>query len=175
VTVGHNPDAIPPVRGIDTASWQYRRPAGVALSFQVSKHLVERQLDKPTNVLNDDETGPHNAKDSSNFRPEVAVICRASLLSGDREGLTGYPSTDNINWTELVTAHLFQVVDVDGIGPVVFEDAGAEGVDLHMPHHLPPHPGRRQGEAADASADLDYPHDLGLSCPISCPCQHHGM
>jgi hypothetical protein len=142
--VRHNPDAIPAVRGIDTASWQYRRPAGVTLSFQVSKHLVERQPDEATNVLNDDETGPHNAKDASNLRPEVAVICRASLLSGDREGLTGDAPADKVNWTELVTAHLFQVADMDRLGPVVLEHLRAKRIDLHMANDLPPHPGPRR-------------------------------
>lgn len=128
------------MRGIDTASWEYRRPVGVALSFQVSKHLVECQADEATNVLNDDETGPHNAKDASNVWPEVAVVCRASLLPGDREGLTGDAPADKVNWTKLVTAHLFQIVDMDGVWPMVFEDLGAEWVDFDMTDHLPAHP-----------------------------------
>jgi hypothetical protein len=157
--VTHNPDAIAAVRGIDTASWQYRRPAGVALNFQVSKHRVECQLDEATNVLNDDETGPHNAKDSSNFWPEVAVVCRASLLPGDRKGLTGDAPADKVNCTELVTAYLFQVADMNGVGPVMRQHFRAERIDLHMASHLPAHPCGGQGEAADARAELNHPHE----------------
>lgn len=158
--VRHNPDTVTSMRRIDTASWQYRRPAGVALSFQVSKHLVECQLDEATNVLNDDETGPHNAKDASNFRPEVAVVCRASLLPGDRKGLTGDAPTDKINCTELVTMHVLQVVDMHCCGPVMLQHAGTKRVDLDVSDHLPPHPFGSEGEAADARANLNDPHGV---------------
>lgn len=75
------------------------------MCFQVSKHRVECQADEATNVLNNDDTGLHDGKNASNFRPEVTVICRASLLPGDRKGLTGDAPCNNINWSEFVATN----------------------------------------------------------------------
>lgn len=58
VTVGNNGTSFPPVRGIDGASRKYKRPAGVTAAFQVSKHLVERHVNDPSNVLSNHPSGP---------------------------------------------------------------------------------------------------------------------
>jgi hypothetical protein len=50
-TLPDDPDPISPVRGIDGASWNNNRPAGVAFALQVSKNSVEPQRDEPSNVF----------------------------------------------------------------------------------------------------------------------------
>jgi hypothetical protein len=46
------------VRGIDGTSRNNKRLAGVADSFQVRKHLVDRHADDSSNILANDPTGP---------------------------------------------------------------------------------------------------------------------
>jgi hypothetical protein len=128
------------------------------LCFQVSKHLVECQADEASNVFNTKPGWPHNFDNSSNLRPEVTVIRRASLLPGHREWLTGDSAAKKVNWSELIASHLAQVIDVQRVGPVVLQHAGAERINLHMPHHVPAEPGRGQAEAADTSANLNRSH-----------------
>jgi hypothetical protein len=71
--VGHNPHSIPAVRGIDTASWNNKRPDFEPLGFQISAHRLENQsvrpINKAANVLRDDPTGPSIANDPEHFGP----------------------------------------------------------------------------------------------------------
>jgi hypothetical protein len=70
------------VRGIDGASRNNNRPAGVAFAFQVRKHLVEAHADVPNNVFSNNPTGPDGSHEPVHFRPEVAVIFLAASLPG---------------------------------------------------------------------------------------------
>jgi len=87
--VSHNPDSIPSVRGVDGASWNNDRFDFVTFRFQISVHLVECHVDDPSNILTNDPSWPCLAYDSEHFRPEIAVICLASLLPGNAEWLAG--------------------------------------------------------------------------------------
>ncbi|ALN64596.1 hypothetical protein GLA29479_3745 [Lysobacter antibioticus] len=50
-TATDDPDALASMRGVDGASWNNNRPAGVAFGFQVSKNSIEPQRDEASNVL----------------------------------------------------------------------------------------------------------------------------
>jgi hypothetical protein len=81
--VSHNPDPIPPVRGIDTASWNNDRFDFVTLTFQISAHLVECQVDDTSNILTNDPSWLCFLYNSQHFWPEVTVVILASLLTRD--------------------------------------------------------------------------------------------
>jgi hypothetical protein len=70
------------VAGADGRSWYKKRLRGVTRPPQVSKHVVEAQSDVSSNIFANKPTGSDFLKDSLNFRPEVAVIFRASSLPG---------------------------------------------------------------------------------------------
>jgi hypothetical protein len=85
VSVGvasHDPEAATDVRGIDSASRNIKRPAGVCVFFQVRKDRVEPQVDESNNILSKHPSGPLASDDFKHCRPEVAVILRAHLLPG---------------------------------------------------------------------------------------------
>jgi hypothetical protein len=85
VSVGvasHDPDSPPDVRGVDSASRNIKRPAGVCIRLQVRKHRVEPQIDESNNILSKHPSGPLSLDDFKHCRPEVAVILRAQLLPG---------------------------------------------------------------------------------------------
>ena len=98
--VGHNGDAVPLVRGVDAASRNNKRLAGVADAFQVRKHRVECQIDDARHVLTKDPTGPDFVNNAEHFRPEVTVIVLASALPGKAERLTGESSGNNVNCSQ---------------------------------------------------------------------------
>jgi hypothetical protein len=87
------------VRGVDGASWNNKRPAGVALSFQVRKHIVEAHADVPRNILSTYPSGPEFSHEPTKFRPEVAVIFLASALPGCGEWLarSRVSAANNVN------------------------------------------------------------------------------
>jgi len=94
--VRHNPDPFASVTGVEAASWKYkRRLDGIALSFQVRKHRSEFHADDSRNILTNDPSRPNASDDSAHFRPESAVIIRASSLPGDGKRLTGESSGEN--------------------------------------------------------------------------------
>ena len=95
--MGQNCDSIPFVRGIDAASRNNERLPGVADVFQVSKHLVECQIDDPRHIFTKHPSGPEFRYDSKHFRPEVTVIVLASVLPGDGKRLTRKSSGNNVN------------------------------------------------------------------------------
>jgi hypothetical protein len=82
VGVGHNENSISSVAGADGRSWYKKCLRGVTRPPQVSKHVVEPQSDVSSNIFANKPTGPDFLKDPLNFRPEMAVIFRASSLPG---------------------------------------------------------------------------------------------
>jgi hypothetical protein len=81
--VGHDPNPVSPVEGVDGTSRNNNRPAGVAVFFQLSQNSVEAHRDVPSNVLCQDETGSAEVNDAAHLRPEMAVILRAQSLPGE--------------------------------------------------------------------------------------------
>jgi hypothetical protein len=85
------------VRGVDATSRNNKRNCGVACTFQVRKHLVERQIDDPRHIFAKDPSGLELFNNSEHFRPEVTVVFLASALPGDGKGLAGESSGNNRN------------------------------------------------------------------------------
>lgn len=50
-TAPDDPNPVAPMGGVDGASWNNNRPAGVAFAFQVSENSIEPQRDEASNVL----------------------------------------------------------------------------------------------------------------------------
>jgi hypothetical protein len=118
------------MRGIDTASWNNERFDFVTFTFHVRMHLVEYHVGDLSNILTNNPTGPCLSYDSQHFRPEVTVICRASLLPGNGKGLAGKPTREQ---GDVFVIRSFDVsyVSMNGnSGPMFFEDFLAVGVDL---------------------------------------------
>ena len=95
--VGHNSNPVSSVRGIDAASWNKKRLCFKSFRFQVSKHLVECQIDDSRHVLTKHPSGPEFPYNPEHFRPEVTVIVLASSLPGNGERLTRESTGNNVN------------------------------------------------------------------------------
>ena len=99
--MGHNPDAVASVRGIDGASWNNKWDGAVSDAFQVRKAALEAQrfVNKASDIFANDPPRPYVFNKGSHDRPEVAVIFRASLLPGDTPRLAQLrePAADEVN------------------------------------------------------------------------------
>ena len=128
--MGHNPDAVSSVRGIDGASRNNKRPAGVAQTFQVRKHVVEAQRFVPNNVFSKHPSGPAFVHEPTHFRPEMAVIVRASALPGLTERLAGVPAGDDIDRSNVICPQGSDIGVAGHAGPVLGEHLPAKRIDF---------------------------------------------
>ncbi|GAA3967549.1 hypothetical protein GCM10022407_12180 [Hymenobacter antarcticus] len=131
VGVGNNPNPVAPVRGVDGASWKYKRPDFKTFGFQVSQHTFEAQREVSSNVLTKKPAGPALCKKPTHFRPEPTVICRASALPGIAGGLARVASGNNVN-----SGRVVDIVDAQvlvGVGKVLAANRVAERVYLAGP------------------------------------------
>ena len=94
VGVSHNPDSVSSVRGIDGASWDNKRFAGVAFALQVRKHCVERHVDNASNVHANEPTSLEFLNNSKHFWTEIAVIFIALSVPGVAERLAWEPAAN---------------------------------------------------------------------------------
>jgi hypothetical protein len=82
----------------DSRSRKHKRfPDFVTEGFQISLRPGECQIEELRHVLTQNPTGPDDFNNAAHLRPEVAVIVRSSLASGNRKGLAGESSGNNIN------------------------------------------------------------------------------
>lgn len=86
-TPSDDPDPVASVRGVDGASWNNNRPAGVALGLQIRQNSVERQRDDASNVFAQEYSGSRGCNKAMQLRPEVTVIRLRALSSRDAERL----------------------------------------------------------------------------------------
>lgn len=131
--MGHNPDPLPLVRGIDGTSRYTDRPDGVAETFQVSTHLVECQVDEARHILAKEPSGPESVKAADHFRPEVTVIALACSLPGKTERLTGESSADKIDAGDVSPVDVCDVVVTGDFRPMLLEDFAAPVVVFNLP------------------------------------------
>jgi hypothetical protein len=73
----------------DTTSWYKKRPCAVSLSFQVRHRLVEPHTCEASNIFANNPPRPQAADNPKHLRPQVALVTKASPLSGCRKRLTG--------------------------------------------------------------------------------------
>jgi hypothetical protein len=120
--VGHNPNPISSMFCVDGASWNNKRLAGVAFTFQVSKHSVECQRDDSSNIFTKHPSGPGFPYNTEHLRPESTVIFVASSLSGEAVRLTGKSACDDVDWSIVASFHFVDVVANRNIRPMFFQD-----------------------------------------------------
>jgi hypothetical protein len=138
------------VSGIDGTSRNNKRPAGVADSFQVRKHVVEFHSDDASNVLAKNPSGSRFANNAQHFRPERAVICRASSLPGNAERLARKSTCDEVAAFKVSSVKGEYVwFDVCLGAESFFNDALAVFVDFAEGDGLESCFLRRAGESAD--------------------------
>jgi hypothetical protein len=126
--VGHNPDSVSSVRGVEGASWKYNRPCGVPFAFQLRKHIVECHVDEASNILCKHEIGSCFFNNSEHFRPEVTVIFLASLLPGLTERLARKSTCEEVGSFPFCAIKLSDVFDDWDCGPMSLEDSDGVGV-----------------------------------------------
>ena len=134
--VGHNPDPLPLVRGIDGTSRYTHRPDGVAETFQVSTHLVECQIDDSRHILAKEPSGPESVKAADHFRPEVTVICLACSLPGETERLAGESSADKVHAGDVSPVDTGNVIVTRDFRPMLFEDFPTELIVFYLPFYV---------------------------------------
>lgn len=158
-----------------TRSRKSNRPRLVTDGFQIIKHRVECHTDEARNIFTNDPTRSEFVNNSEHFRPEMAVISRASSLPGDTERLTGEPAANEIHWREDIFAHFSNVAMLWDVWPVLVEDLSAIVIYLHLPPALHACPLQPQVEAADACKEGTESHFFSslLRFGVSCCIQWH--
>jgi|TARA_R110000744_G_scaffold146728_1_gene259621 hypothetical protein len=96
--VCNNPDSLSDVRGANRASWNIKRPCGVAFGFQVSEYFVQAQADEPNNIFSNNPSGPELPDNSKHFRPEMAGVVLGKLFSRVGERLTRESSANKVGF-----------------------------------------------------------------------------
>nr|WP_232221574.1 hypothetical protein [Desulfovibrio sp. 6_1_46AFAA] len=150
--MSQNPDSVAPVRRIDGASRNNKRPAGVPDGFQVRAHRVEPQADVPSNILKQTPSGSVVRNNAEHERPEVAVISRALALPGDAERLAGVTPGNKSCPRKLGGVEGCDVSPSSHVGPVPSQNFIAVVIDLHLPDACHARAGQPQREAADTGA-----------------------
>jgi hypothetical protein len=154
------------VRGVNGASWNNKRLAGVRFSFQISKHAVERHTDDPRHVLKKQPTGPDTLDNSEHIRPAVTVIRKAAALPGTRERLTGEAPADEIDVFELTAVHLPYVAVPDDERPVGRKHPLAILVDLHLAHARHTGTLKAKRKPSDTREQIKEIHDYFFFFPV---------
>jgi hypothetical protein len=132
--VGHNPDPIAPVLGVDGASRNNKRCCFVTEAFQLSQHIIECQIDDSRHVLTKYPSGPDRLDNAEHLWPEETVIFLAALLPGNTERLARKSTANKVNW--------FGVNDCADVSvelhlrPVLVEYLLTVGVYLTLPRYL---------------------------------------
>src|SRR4051794_16274926 len=97
------------MEGADSRSRNNDDPHLVACTFQLRLYPVKPacHTDDPRHILKKAPTGPEENHKPIQFRPEIAVICRALLSSGCGPGLAQLrePSGKKINSSVESTGH----------------------------------------------------------------------
>jgi hypothetical protein len=89
-SAGHEPKPGSDVGRPDTASWQYGRPAGVPLAFQISENNVEPAPSNcRLNLLSKHDCRTPDGDERKPLRPQVAFVIARLAFAGGREGLAG--------------------------------------------------------------------------------------
>lgn len=84
------------MRSADAASWEYGRPAGVALALQISENKVEpAPSNRRLNLLSKDSWRAALREERKPRRPQVTLVIGRLALTGGREWLAGATSCPN--------------------------------------------------------------------------------
>jgi hypothetical protein len=81
-------------------SWNIKRPSLVALGLQIGKHVVERHVLDPNNILSKHPRRPALLDKAEILRPEVTVIFSTQLRSVSAEGLAWESAANKVDCAE---------------------------------------------------------------------------
>jgi hypothetical protein len=143
VGVGHDPRAVPLVRGANVGSW-YAIPADIIPERgQVSENSAKpsarpfrRATEQCCDVLHDDDARSNFANQTGDFGPEAGsrVIGNACLFSGNADVLAGKPSCDAVNGNsvcgEAQAGECSNVVILRNSGPVLRQNLARKRLDF---------------------------------------------
>ena len=143
------------MEGINGASRNNERLAGVVKIFQVRKHLVETHRDEAKNVLAKDPLGSCLRYDASHFRPDRSVIFRASSLPGLRVWLARKSPGKDICPSELFPIKVEDVIEGRDSGEVFCEDSLGIGISLAEGNGLESCPLCGKRESSDSGEEVE--------------------
>jgi hypothetical protein len=160
VGVGHKPCAVPPVGRSDIFSTHHDRFAGVAKRFQVCEHPVSRDSSDARDVLSNDPTRAAFADDAGEFRPQVALVLGAALLTGNAEGLAREAAADKLGGGHTISGKpgcgdASHVAVAGHAWPPVAEHATREGVALAEGDGAHADGFQAEAETADAAEKVE--------------------
>ena len=130
--VGHNKDAVAPVRGAHV-----ERPDACPLRIkpecgQVAKYVGHSPRKETWDVLHEHESRSYQANESSKLGPEPAFVILPQSLPREAHRLAREPAGDEIGTLAVIGRHLSHVRDAPHVGPVLGENPLAVVVDLHL-------------------------------------------
>jgi hypothetical protein len=131
--VGHDPDALSPVRSPDRPSTHHKRPDGVSFTLQVRADSVDPSSAESTDVLSKYPTGSKLSHKPGELGPKPGAGAADSFpLAGDADILTGESSTNEIGLqpSQSVCCELSDIFPDGDFGPVLSEDFSGEGFNL---------------------------------------------
>ena len=160
--VGHNPNPVPSVSGIDGTSRNNKRLDGVTDALQVSKHTVEFHVDDSRHILAKHPSGPDSLDNAKHCRPEVAVIALAPSLPGAGKRLAGKASGEEGASSKPGKVGVSDVSKIGCAGESFGKDSAAVGVDFAESDGAESCPLRGKGESADAAEEIEVGEVMGL-------------
>jgi hypothetical protein len=121
------------MRGACRASWNIKRPCGVAFAFQVSEYFVQAQFDEPNNVLSNNPSGPELPDNSKHFWPEMAGVVLGALSSCLGERLTRESSANKVgsSFGKVEGFGIFYIIQYRYVRPVMLQHRLAIWILLH--------------------------------------------
>ena len=128
--MGNNPAPLSLMGGLDGDSTEYENPDFVIFFRQIRYRAVEFHIDEPSNIFSNNISRDALFDDSKHFRPEVAVICLASLLPGLTEWLAGESAANNVNCSDFFSIEFPYIRIHRHIRPVLVEYLGTERILL---------------------------------------------
>jgi hypothetical protein len=164
--VGHNPNPIPEVPGVDGDSWNNKRLDLVTRVFQVNKRLVEFHVDEPRHVFTNNPSGPDDFDNLEHCRPEVAVIVLASSLPSVGKGLAGKSSGEDGDLSSKPgkTGSGSDVAKVGDSGPALLEHPAGVGLDFTEGEGAEAGPAGGERESSNSGKKVKVGEFIGHGC-----------
>ena len=170
--VGQDEQPLAHVWGAHRASAEYAGAGSVAKPSEVAENNVEASGPQTAHVLADDPCWSDGGDDFGHLGPEPSLVVLGELESGITDGLAGEAAGDHVNGRAgsiQPPGHCRSYVVVSwDIGPVPFQDAPAERVDLDLADDGHAGPLEAEVEATDASEERKDVH--GATSSVSAVC-----
>jgi hypothetical protein len=167
VGVGHKPDAISSVSGIDGTSRNNKRLAGVTELCQVSAHRLEPHADDSRHILTNDPSGPDCFDNVAHCRPEMTVIRCASLLPGKGPRLAREAAREHVNGSVKASevCALSNVSDVGHVGESFDKHSARVGFNLAESDGAESGPLGRECKASNSAEEIKVGESTHAAAP----------